>query len=184
MKLQELKENEPLKVVEVSLHLPKPDFNFKKNSNQETIEIKQIQTKIFTDGEIAKENEEVSESIEEYYIGKKKYEPCVDTLKTKNIFFKNHNYIITYLIVQEWKTIGNIRGWFGITKDISIYLKNPKDKEALKNAKQVIKEIQKHNSSSDYSSIFKMFCSQERKLEQFENEKISENVYSLKKINK
>ena len=181
MRIQELREDEPLKVVEVSQHIKRPTFYFEETSDSDLIEIKQIQMKVFTDGEIIRESEEVSESIEEYYIGKKKYEPYVDTLKTKIVFFKNHSYVITYLIAQECTTVGNIRGWFDIINDVSIYLKNPKDKKALRNAKQAIREIQNHNSSVNYSSLFTMLFSQTRGFEQFKSEKMTENIYSLKR---
>ena len=78
-------------------------------------------------------------------------------------------------------TIGNIRGWFGVVKEVSIYLKNPKDKKALKCAKQAIREIENHNNNVDYSSLFGMLVSQGKGLQKFETEKISKNVYSLKK---
>lgn len=117
----------------------------------------------------------------EIYRIKRKYQYYVDTLKTKNIYFKNHSYVITYLIANEFMTVGNVCGWFDIVKDVSIYLKNPKDKKALKCAKQAIREIENHSNSVDYSSLFGMLFSQEKGLHKFETEKISKNVYNLKK---
>ncbi len=184
MEIKELKENEPLKIVEVLLHIKRPDFSFKEGVNPELFEEKQIQMRVFTDGEIAGETKEISENINEYYIGNAKYKYKVDTLKTKNIFFKNHSYVITYLIANEWGEFGNVRGWFNIVKDVTIYLENPKDKKALKTAKEVIREIQKSNDSVDYSSLYKMAFSPRRGLEQFESKRISKNIYSLKRKNK
>ena len=183
MKIQELKENSPLKVIEVSKYFEMPPsiFNPKEVSNPDIGEIKQIQMRVFTDGKIKKISKELVESIKEYYIGKRKYQHPVDTLKTKNIFFKDHSFVITYLIAKEYTTVGNIRGWFDIIKDVSVYLENTKDKKALKNAKQAIKEIQNHNSSVDYSSLFGMLISWGNGLEKFNPEEIEENVFSLKK---
>ncbi len=170
MKIQELKEDNPLTLMEVTDHVLSPDDEWKR-----------IYMVVLTDGEIAKESEEKIENIDEYYFGKQKYKCCVDTLKTKNVYFKNHNYVITYLIAQEWTTVGNIHGWFDIIKDISIYMKNPKDRKTLKTVKQVIKQNEARIRSVDYSSILSMLCGNRKGFETFEPEKISENVYSLKR---
>lgn len=188
MKFIELKENEPLEVIEITYHMviprvPNP-YTGKREVESDTVEDKRIQMRIFTDGEIEKQTEETSQNIEEYYIGKKKYQYDVDTLKIKNIYFKNHSYVITYIIANEIMTIGNVTGWFSVIKDVSIYLSNPKDKKALKCAKQVIREIANHNNSVDYSSLFGMLFSRGKGLQKFETEEISKNVYSLKKQNK
>lgn len=71
-------------------------------------------------------------------------------------------------------------GFFDIIKDVSIYLKNPKDKQALKEAKKVIKTIHKHNQNVDYSSIFNMLFQSKDDIN-YKIEKISKNVYTLKK---
>lgn len=185
MKFTELKEQEPLEVVEVTKHMVIPKFpnpnTGKIDRKNRTVENKKIQMRIFTDGEIAKESEEVTQNIEEYYIGKRKYQYDVDTLKTKNIYFKNHSYVITYLIANEFMTVGNVHGYFDVIKEVSIYLQNPKDKKALKCAKQAIREIANRNNSVDCSSLFGMLFSQGKELQKFETEKISKNVYSLKK---
>lgn len=175
MKFTELKENEPLEVIEVTNHYVFPKLS-------KLIEHKRIEMRIFTDGEIEKESEEISQSVNEYYIGKKKYKHDVDTLKTKKLYFKNHSFIITYLITNEVMTIGSVHGWFGVVKDVKIFIKDSKDKKALKCAKQAIIEIENHNSGVDYSSLLGMLFSKGKELQKFETEKISKNVYSLKKI--
>ena len=81
MKFQELKENEPLKVIEVSNHIPTPIFDAK---NPSYIVFKHIQMEIFTDGVVEKESETTSKNIEEYYIKKK---------KIRFRYFKNKKYI-------------------------------------------------------------------------------------------
>lgn len=181
MKFKELRENESLKIIEVSIHIKKPTLYYEVNKNPGTVELKQIQMRVFTDGEIEKESEEISQNIEEYYIGKRKYRYAVDTLKTKNIYLKNYSYVITYLITKEFLTAGNIKGWHNVVKDISIYLQNPKDKKALKSAKQAIKTIENHNKIVAHSSLFGMLFSKDKGLEKFETKKISENIYSLRK---
>ncbi len=173
MKIKELKENEPVELIEVIRTLY-PTFD----NSLEPIKNKYVQTKIITDGEIVKE-EEITKSINEYYIGRKKYDD-VDTLSTKNIYLKNYSYVIVYLLAKEKLYNGNMVGFFDIIKDVSIYLKNPKDKQALKEAKKVIKTIHKHNQNVDYSSIFNMLFQSKDDIN-YKIEKISKNVYTLKK---
>ncbi len=183
MKIRELKENEPLKVIEVTNHFPAwPDPNTGKiDENAKGSEDKRIKTIIITDGEIEKQTEETTQDINEFYIGKSKYHMTVDTLKTKNIYFKNYSYVITYLLAKEFMVKGSVAGWFDIVKEVSVYLENIKDKKALKEAKRVIKEINNLNSHTDYSSLFGMILSQPTKSEKFETEEISRNVYTLKR---
>ncbi len=181
MKIRELKENEPLKVIEVTKHLTVPTSPGKIDEETKVIEDERIKTIIFTDGEIEKQTEEASQSIDEYYIGKFKYQMTVDTLKIKNIYFKNHSYVITYLLAKEFMVKGRVRGWFDVIKDVSVHIENKKDIKALREAKKVIKEINNLNSHTDYSSLFGMILSQPTKSERFETKEISKNIYTLKR---
>lgn len=186
MKVKELRQDTPLKVIEVSNHRrykPFPSVCGIETFSYDVIEEKQIQMKIFTDGEIEKESDETSQNINEYYIGKDKYQYDVDTLKTKNIYFKNYSYVITYLIANEWMTIGSVTGWFEVIKEISIYLNDSKDKKALQSAKKVIKEAKNNARGVDYSSLFKVVFSKNKENDNFETIKLSQNVYCLKKQN-
>lgn len=176
MKIRELKENEPLKVIEVTKHLTVPTSPVKENEKSKVIEDEHIKTIIFTDGEIEKQTEEASQSIDEYYIGKSKYHMTVDTLETKNIYFKNHSYVITYLLAKEFMVKGHVRGWFDVIKDVSIYLENGKDKKALREAKRFIKQINECNDYTNYLSSWGLQLPQDEGLE-----KISKNAYTLKR---
>ena len=181
MKVQELKENESVKVVEVSKHVKCPTFYFDKGLISKKIGIKQIEMKVFTDGEVARESEKVSERIDEYYIGNEKYQHNVDTLNTKNVFFRNHSYVITYLIAKEWITVGNTAGWLDVIKDVKIYLANLKDKKALENVKEVISIIENNNYSVNFLPIFSMPFGEKSEDVNLEHEQITEEVYTLKK---
>lgn len=65
-------------------------------------------------------------------------------------------------------------------KDITIYLKDLNDKEALKNAKQIIKDIYYLNSQKDYSSVFTLFFDTTKKeFEHFELDNVNKNVLTL-----
>ena len=134
MKIRELKENEPLKVTRVTYHFPAwPDPSTGKvDKDAKPIEDERIKTIIFTDGEIEKQTKEASQSIDEYYIGKSKYHMTVDTLKTKNIYFKNYSYVITYLLAKEFMVKGSVAGWFDVIKDVSVHIENKKDIKALR----------------------------------------------------
>lgn len=74
----------------------------------------------------------------------------------------------------EKLTIGNTIGFFDVIKDINIYLNNPKDKQALKETKKVIKE---HNQNIDNSSLFNMLFQRKDDIN-YELEKISK-TYTL-----
>lgn len=179
MKIRELKENEPLKVIEVIKHLIIPASPGKIDEEEKVIEDERIKTIIITDGEIEKQTEEASQSIDEYYIGKSKYHMTVDTLKTKNIYFKNYSYVITYLLAKEFMVKGSVAGWFDVIKDVSIHLENKNDKKALRKAKRFIKQINECNDYTNYLSIWGLQLPEDERLE-----KISKNAYTLKKLNK
>lgn len=162
MKIKQLKELEPLQIIEVIKQVKIPNRNLNNVLNSDIVEVKQIQMRVLTDGQIEKEDEEIKQNVEEYYIGKIKYD-CVDTLKTKNIYLKNHSYAIVFLIANEWLVKENVQGWFDVVKDISIYLEDLKDKKSLKRAKQIIKNLENNMDEIDYSSIFSMLGSQNEK---------------------
>lgn len=178
MRIRELKENEPLKVTRVTYHFPAwPDPSTGKiDKDAKPIEDERIKTIIITDGEIEKQNEEVSQNIEEYYIGKSKYHMTVDTLETKNIYFKNHSYVITYLLAKEFRAVNNGGGWFDVIKDVSIHLENKNDKKALREAKRFIKQINECNDYTNYLSSWGLQLPEYEELE-----KISKNAYTLKR---
>ena len=186
MKINKLGENEPLEVIEVSKHTVYKPFSlvFDEDRNDNNVyEYKRIKMKVFTDGELINESDESVTNIDEYFIGDEKYKHDVDTLKKKNLYFKNHSYVITYLITRELMNIGNIHGWFDVIEDVSIYLQNPKDKTALRNAKLAIKEIE-NNNQRKYISIFDVLFTSNKNTNTLETEKVSEGVYTLKKTKK
>ena len=183
--IKELKENEPFKMVEVSYH--DEDYAYPINPFEDlppkiVNEEDMIQMRVFTDGEIKNETDIVQEPIEDYYIGDEKYKYDVDTLKTKDIYLDNYSYILVFTIAEEFLTLGRLKGWFKVVKDTTIYLKDRKDKKALKNAKKAVGEINRHNRSVDYSSIFSMINTQGMPLNNYDTKRISNNVYCLKKI--
>ncbi len=142
-----------------------------------------IQRKAFTDGKLEKETEETLENIDKYYIRKTVYPHSIDSLKIRSLFLKDYSYAVVYTIANEYITVGNLRGWFDVIKNVSVYLKDINDRKALKNARRIIKQIENHNFSINYSSLFSMYASKGRALEEYESEQISDNVYTLKRTN-
>lgn len=178
MKIRELKENEPLKVTRVTYHFPawSDPSTGKVDKDAKPIEDKRIKTIIITDGEIEKQTEETTQDINEFYIGKSKYQMTVDTLETKNIYFKNHSYVVTYLLAKEFRAIHNGGGWLDVIKDVSIHLENKNDKKALREAKRFIKQINECNDYTNYLSSWGLQLPEYEELE-----KISKNAYTLKR---
>ena len=131
MKIRELKENESLEVIEVTMKPNNTDIFDSVLSDSDTGEYSRIKMRILTDGEIERQTEEISQDINEFYIGENKYQFDVNTLKTKKLYFKNYSYIITYLVSTEYRLFGTIPRKFDIVNDISIYLKNEKDKKYI-----------------------------------------------------
>ncbi len=173
----ELKENEPLKIINVSW--------CGKLSSNEVLQDERIKMQVFTDGVVEKEEKTILTSIDNYKIKEKDYKYSVNTLKTKEIYLKDYNYIVAFLIAKEDCVVGNISGWFFVIKDITIYLKDLNDKRALKNAKQVIKDLYKLNSQQDYSSILTTINNQMVSgLSHFELDNINKNILTLSRRTK
>lgn len=180
MIIKELKENQPLEIIEASKQLNNRALN---KNNSDKIEFKKVQMKIFTDGEILKEGQEINKEINGYVIGKSEYD--VNILKTKNIYLKDYSYVLVYLIANEYTQFGNVLSWFDVVKDVSIYLKNMEDKKSLKKAKKAIKIIKNKNIVNN-SSIFNIVFAKNNEREKFPIEKNTESVYTLskKRVNK
>ena len=112
MKIRELKENESLEVIEVTMKPNNTDIFDSVLSDSDTGEYSRIKMR---------QTEEISQDINEFYIGENKYQFDVNTLKTKKLYFKNYSYIITYLVSTEYRLFGTIPRKFDIVNDISIY---------------------------------------------------------------
>ena len=184
MKIRELKENESLEVIEVTMKPNNTDIFDSVLSDSDTGEYSRIKMRILTDGEIERQTEEISQDINEFYIGENKYQFDVNKKKKKKLYFKNYSYIITYLVSTEYRLFGTIPRKFDIVNDISIYLKNEKDKNALICAKQMIKDFVISNNNLDNFHLFVMALSQTDGTARLDINKISKNIYTLKKLNK
>lgn len=125
--------------------------------------------KIITDGFIDSYND-ISE----------KYENCSknDIVRTTNLYLKNYTYAIVLNIGRKAFYYGKVGGVVDCIKNITLYLRNLNDKEALKTAKQVIKQIRQANSEHiDFSMNYLL----REENNDFIFNVLDENVYSAKK---
>lgn len=147
----ELKDGMPLEVIEAS------HYNIDwPNVIPTRVERPKIKTIVYTDGEIFKESEVETSNIEGYYFGTKKYDGKVEVLKRKQIFIKNHTFVVVYITAKESKIVGNVGGLFDVIKEVKIYLKDTNDKKALQSARAVIENNKSFSRNIDYSSPLTM----------------------------
>ena len=127
-------------------------------------------TKIITDGFIDSNND-ISE-IYDYYSKN-------DIVRTTNLYLKNYTYAIVLTIGRESFYNGKVGGVIDCIKNITLYLRNLNDKEALKTAKEVIKQIRQANSEYKDFSMNSLLWEENN---DFIFNVLDENVYSAKKL--
>ena len=161
MKIYELKDGMPVRQIQKA---------YKVNVFEREIEDIIYDTKIITDGLIE------SKSVQD-----EKYDDFsrIDVLRTTNLYLKNYTYAIVLTIGREAFYNGKVGGIVDCIKNITLYLRNLNDKEALKTAKQVIKQIRQANS--EYKD-FSMNSLLREDNNDFIFDVLDENVYSAKKL--
>ena len=160
MEIYELKDGTPVRQIQKV---------YKVNVFEREIEDITYDTKIITDGLVE------SKSVQE-----EKYDALSrkDILRTTNLYLKNYTYAIVLTTNRESFYNGKVGGVINCIKNISIYLRNLNDKEALKTAKKVIKQIRQANSEHiDFSMNY--LLREENK--DFIFNVLDENVYFEKK---
>lgn len=172
--MKELKYGESLNVVNVFRNITLPDNN--------NIELEKVRQIVFSDGTIDSEDDEIIEKIDKFpvdsFCGKQLYLYGVDTLKSRNIYFTNYSYIITFYIAEM--NVHN-RQLHGIADQIfgtQIYLKNKKDLVALRKARKIIKDIDElFNVKRDFtvSSREPIVSNCKQKVKQ-----LGKNIYNIK----
>ena len=169
-----------IELTEVSCTVKIPSF-FGEQVTPNTFNDVIVKTRVFTDGEVIRQDEPKIEEIQEYFINGKKYTHKVDKKTTKTIYLKDYSYAIVYTTAREFVTVGSVRGFFFVTKDIEIYLRSKKDLTALRKAKKAIRKIEEGNASIDYKSVYTMMMTSNQNKRNMEFEQIKDNVYTLKK---
>lgn len=130
-------------------------------------------TKIITDGFVE------SKSVQE-----EKYDALSrrDFLRTTNLYLKNYTYAIALTVECEAFYNGKVGGSVDCIKNITLYLRNLNDKEALKTAKETIKCIKQANSEF---KDFSMNSLLQEENNDFLFDALDKNIYSAKKkVNK
>ena len=125
--------------------------------------------KIITDGLIE------SKSVQE-----EKYDALSrrDFLRTTNLYLKNYTYAIVLTVECEAFYNGKVGGSIDCIKNITLYLRNLNDKEALKTAKEVIKQIKQANSKFKDFSMNSLLWEENN---DFLFDALDKNIYSSKK---
>lgn len=160
MEIYELKDGCQLKLIQKV---------YKVNVFEREIEDISYDTKIITDGLIE------SKSVQE-----EKYDDFsrIDILRTTNLYLNNYTYAIVLTTNLESFDNGKVGGVIDCIKNISICLRNLNDKEALKTAKEVIKQIRQANS--EYKD-FSMNSLLQEENNDFIFGVLDENIYSVRK---
>ena len=161
MEIYELKDGMPVKQIQKA---------YKVNVFEREIEDITYDTKIITDGVIE------SKSVQD-----EKYDDFskIDILRTTNLYLKNYTYAIVLTIGHEAFYNGKVGGIVDCIKNITLYLRNLNDKEALRTARNVIKCIKRVNS--DFKD-FSMDSLLREDNNDFLFDVLDENVYSVKKL--
>lgn len=160
MKIYELKDECQLKLIQ-KVH--------KLNVFDQEIEDVTYDIKIIIDG-----------SIESKSVQDEKYDNWSrnDIVRTTNLYLKNYTYAIVLYIGREAFYNGKVGSVIDCIKNISIYLRNLNDKEALKTAKKVIKQIRQANSEHKDFSMNSLLREENN---DFIFNVLDENVYFAKK---
>lgn len=129
MKYKILKENKPIELIELSKNVVIPSLTSLHDDIRQTILIPKVKSLVYTDGLVDKKEHIDPVSVEEYYFNQKEY-VNVDTLKKSNVYLKDYTYAIVFVVGEGF----NI-------ENIDVYLKNRRDKNALKKVKKVIEDF-------------------------------------------
>ena len=178
---------EVIEIDEVNRRFKMPAFTKPEGGDVVTSMIDKVENKIktviYTDGKVSKIEESEPEEISEYYFGKKPYEYDVNELITKRLYIEGASFIVKVTVADEvidFESKGKTgRGHFYVMKSSEILVKDRKDKEAIKKAKETVKMVCKDTGT--YSSIWDAFL--KRKVEvktSLEYETSQKDIYQLK----
>lgn len=175
MKIKDLN-NGTIDLIEVSETRTIPPFG--NRTEVCTFDDVKIETKIYTDGVIERIDEPVVTSIKEHFIDGKKYTHKVDKMKRTTIHLKDYTYAVVYTIGEEFMQLDNICGNFRVTKLSEIYLKDRRDRIALRKAKKTMSMVANNNRSINTTSLLSYVLSQPQQIIEYEKQ---DNVYTLKR---
>lgn len=142
-----------------------------------------IKTVIYTDGKVKKIEESAPEAISEYFIGRKKYGYEVNQLIKKRLYIEDASYIVKVNLADEildYESEGRKgRGHFYVITSTELLVKDKKDREAIRKAKETVKSIS--SDSREYNSIWAaLFKKKGNNQSSLEYEKSHKDIYQLK----
>lgn len=176
MQIKDLNSNGTIDLIEVSETRIIPPFGNKKEVC--TFDDVKVETIIYTDGIIESIDEPQVRNITEYFIDGKKYTHKVDKLKRRTVHLKDYTYAVVYTIGQEFMRVENICGNFKVTKSSEIYLKDRKDRIALRKAKKTMNMVSNNLRSINYTSLLSYVLSKPQQKMEYDGQ---DNIYTLKR---
>lgn len=142
-----------------------------------------IKTIIYTDGKVINIEKSEPIPISEYFIDKKKYNYEVNQLVKKRLYIEDATYIVKVNLAEEildFESRGRKgRGNFYVITSSELLVKDKKDKEAIRKAKETVKSIKANSRefNSAWDVLFKKKANNESTLEY---ESTQEDIYQLK----
>ena len=143
--------------------------------------LRRLSMEVYTDGEIGYETKEVQTEIDEYYLGKIKYKYPVDLVCKKSIYLKNHSYAITIKYSFEPKFGKYVIGWHRVPKEVKVYVANPEDKDALIEARNLLKKINNQSRGSNNRGYYNSKEVMKNYRNRLVTEQVSDEVYIVKR---
>ena len=144
IKIKELQDNEEL-IIEYGF------TNFDEcDPNKSTRIAPTSYTNIYTDGEVV--NYELNKlqptkglDKEEYY-----HKNSINAVKIDKIYIKNHSYVVTELLIDEW-----VGDWLiPVQKQVCIYVKDKKDFKSILKACGVMSKVENERKKHEAAAIF------------------------------
>ena len=173
-----------VETVEVQRHCQVDNFKDPSGKNSEldgkniVVIDSKIKTKLYTDGEFIKIEEEEPQTISEYFINKEKYNGNINRLIKKKVYIKNASYILVVIVANELMKNGSVMAHFPVIKDTKIFIKDKNDKKAKKIINETLKII---SNQKQCDSIFDvLFTKSNNKENKIDYEKINDDTYRLK----
>lgn len=134
-----------------------------------------VKTKIFTDGEI-KGIASLDSSLSDLPINLSNMK--IDKTELSELELLNHNYVIRILTALEFQKRGSVYGWYDVIKDVEIYLRDKKDKDAIRKVKKTLELV---CSNREYASIFELLLPQKPVQINISYNEEKEGIYQLRK---
>ena len=109
------------------------------NNSRDVTKFKQL---VFADGLIEKVDESRIENINKARIANIVFKN-IDTLEIKDLSLKGHNFVIVVTVSEEKRLYPPYSKYF-LIRDISYYLTDKKNKDALKTVRKICKEMNEY----------------------------------------